>query len=120
MVEVLCVRRREKRNRTNFYCGVVKVCVGSIQYRGIDTFWDRKLCMYFFCQIFFGQNVSEYLKQFSIFQYSTRKNISMLQTKICPRGANFSILLYSVLLVCVCVNLYSSTAREGFFHLQDV
>ena len=38
MVELLCVRRWEKRNRSNFYWGFVKVCVGSIPYGGIDKF----------------------------------------------------------------------------------
>ena len=37
----------KKRNRTEFYWVVEQVCVGSIQYRGIETFWDRKLCMNF-------------------------------------------------------------------------
>ena len=35
MVEVLHIRRWENRNQTNFYEGVVKVCVDSIQYRSI-------------------------------------------------------------------------------------
>ena len=38
MVEFLRVRRWEKRNRTNFYSGVVKVCVGSVQHEGIEAF----------------------------------------------------------------------------------
>ena len=41
MVELLCVRRWEKRNRSNFYWGFVKVCVGSIPYGGIDKFCLR-------------------------------------------------------------------------------
>ena len=43
MVGFLRVRRWEKRNKINFYW----VCVGSIQYSGIETFWKRKLCMNF-------------------------------------------------------------------------
>ena len=35
MVEVLHIRRLENRNQTNFYEGVVKMCVDSIQYRSI-------------------------------------------------------------------------------------
>ena len=35
MVEVLHIRRWENRNQTNFYEGVVKVYVDSIQYRSI-------------------------------------------------------------------------------------
>ena len=62
MVEFLHVRRWKKRNRTEFYWVVEQVCVGSIQYRGIETFWDRKLCMNFLVW-FFGQNI---LNQFSI------------------------------------------------------
>ena len=38
MVEFLCVRRWEKRNKTDFYRGVVKVCVRSIGHGGIETF----------------------------------------------------------------------------------
>ena len=38
MVEFLHVERWEKWNRTNLYWGVVKECVGSIQYCGIKTF----------------------------------------------------------------------------------
>ena len=37
MVEFLYVRR-EKRNRTDFYWEVVKVCVGNIWHEGIETF----------------------------------------------------------------------------------
>ena len=47
MVEFLRVRKWQKGNRTDFHGGVVKVCVGRIQYGGIETFWDRKLCMDF-------------------------------------------------------------------------
>ena len=46
MVEFSHVRW-EKRNRTNFSWGVVEVWVSSIQYGGIETFWDRKLCINF-------------------------------------------------------------------------
>ena len=31
MVRFLSLRRWDKRNRSNFYWGVVKVCVGSIK-----------------------------------------------------------------------------------------
>ena len=41
----------EIRNKTNIYCGVVKVRVGSIQYWGIETFKARIL------SDFFGENV---------------------------------------------------------------
>ena len=38
MVKFLRFRRLEKRNRTDFYWRVIKVCVGSIQRGGIETF----------------------------------------------------------------------------------
>ena len=38
MVEFLHVKRREKRNRTDFYQGIVKVCVAGIQYGATETF----------------------------------------------------------------------------------
>ena len=47
MVELLHVGKWEKKDRTEFYWGVVKVCVGSIQYEGTETFRDRKLCLNF-------------------------------------------------------------------------
>ena len=37
----------KKRNRANFYWKVLKVCVGSMQYEGIETFWDKKFCTNF-------------------------------------------------------------------------
>ena len=40
----------KKRNRPNFYWGVAKVCVGSIEYGVIETFWDKKM------SDFLGQN----------------------------------------------------------------
>ena len=51
MEKFLHVRRWEKRNRTNFYWGVVKVFVGSIQYGDIETFLEKNL------SDFFGKNV---------------------------------------------------------------
>ena len=41
MAEFLFVRKWEKGNRTNFYWAVVKAYVSSIQYGGIETFWDK-------------------------------------------------------------------------------
>ena len=38
MVEFLCVRKLEKRNRSNGYWRIVKVCVGSIRYEGLKHF----------------------------------------------------------------------------------
>ena len=38
---------KKKINRTNFYRGIAKLCVSSIQYGGVQTFWDRKLFMKF-------------------------------------------------------------------------
>ena len=52
MVETLRVRRWEKRNRFNFYWGVVKVCVGSIQYGGIETFCAWTFLSEFLVKIF--------------------------------------------------------------------
>ena len=37
MVRLMLDRRWEKSNRTNFYWRIMKVCVGSIQYEGIET-----------------------------------------------------------------------------------
>ena len=55
----------EKIYRTKFYWVVVKVCVGSIQYGSIETLWDRKLVINFFCLFdFLDKNVSKYWKQF--------------------------------------------------------
>ena len=39
MKELMLVRRWKKRNTIDFYWGVVKVSVGSIQYGVIETFW---------------------------------------------------------------------------------
>ena len=38
MVGLVRVRRWEKRNRSNVYWRVVKVCVDSIKFEGIETF----------------------------------------------------------------------------------
>ena len=38
VVELLHTRRWEKRNRTDFYWRIVKVYLGNILYRGIETF----------------------------------------------------------------------------------
>ena len=38
MMGLVSVRRWEKRKRSNVHWRVVKVCVGSIQYEGIETF----------------------------------------------------------------------------------
>ena len=43
MVELVYVRRWEKRNRCNAYWRIVKVCVGSIGHGGIETFWVQNL-----------------------------------------------------------------------------
>ena len=74
MVQLWHVRRWVKRNRTDFYWGVVKVCVGSMQDGGIETFWNRKLCVNFLVW-FFGQNVSKYLNQFSIKTWYNSKSL---------------------------------------------
>ena len=34
----LCISEDEEKNRSTFYWRVVKVCVGSVQYGGIETF----------------------------------------------------------------------------------
>ena len=54
MVKFYISEDEKNKNRTNFYWGVVKVCVGSIQYGGIETFWGRKFCMNLLVW-FFGQ-----------------------------------------------------------------
>ena len=43
MVEILHVRRLEKRNRANFHWWVVEVYVGSMQYGGIERFGGKKI-----------------------------------------------------------------------------
>ena len=52
----LCMPEDKKKEIELIFLRSVKVCVGSIQYRGIETFWNRKLCISFFVW-FFGQNV---------------------------------------------------------------
>ena len=44
---VYMLEDEKKINYNQFLLRVVKVCVGSIQYGGIKTFWDGKLCMNF-------------------------------------------------------------------------
>ena len=63
MPEFLHVRRLEKENRFNVYWGVVKVCVGSMQYRGTEIFVII-LTLDIVQIIFFsdsGTNVSKYM-----------------------------------------------------------
>ena len=101
MVEVSCVRRWEKRNRTKFYCGVVKVCVGSIQYRGIDTFWDRKLRMHFLSDFFRSKcfRIFKTILHFSIFHeeiYFNTPDQNMSQGSKCFNTPIFCT-------TCVCV-----------------
>ena len=47
MVEFLRLRRWEKINRSNFYWGVVKVCVGSIQCGVLKHFVYEFSCLNF-------------------------------------------------------------------------
>ena len=68
MVEILCYRRWEKWNRTNFYREVAKICIGSIHYGVLQHFWTSN-CAWILLSDFFGQNVSKYLKQFRIKNY---------------------------------------------------
>ena len=71
------------------------MCVSSIQHGGIETFWDRKLCMnllaWFFCQ-----NVSKCIKQFRIKKCIDKdlikfKNFINFWVKMFqyPRGVNY-------------------------------
>ena len=60
-----CVSEDEKKE-PNFHWGVVKVCVGSIQYGGIRTFWDRKLYINFLAWFWYKYTkicAGKYLKQ---------------------------------------------------------
>ena len=43
MVEFLHARGWEERNRTNFYWGVVNVCVSSMWHGGNETFCAQNL-----------------------------------------------------------------------------
>ena len=70
MLEVLYARRSGKGNGTNFYWEVVKVSVGSIQYGGVLKHFGTENCVWIFLSDFFGQNVSKYLNQFSIRNYT--------------------------------------------------
>ena len=69
-MEILHARRWEKSYRNNFYQGVVKVCVGSIWYGGIEKSWDKKLCMNFIVW-FSGPNI---FNQFSIKTWYSSKS----------------------------------------------
>ena len=62
-MEFVCVCQKI-RKKQYFYWEFAKVCVGNIQYGGIDTFWNKN-CVWIFLSDFFNQNVSKYLKQFS-------------------------------------------------------
>ena len=42
-----CVSEFLKKEIEPIFIEIVKVCVSSIQYEGIEIFWDRKLCMNF-------------------------------------------------------------------------
>ena len=44
----LCMPEDKKKEIELIFLRSVKVCVGSIRYRGIETFWNRKLCISFF------------------------------------------------------------------------
>ena len=68
------VRRWEKRNKTDFYWVVAKVCFGSIQNGSIETFlflgvlnhfWIKN-CVWIFLVWLFDINVAKYLNQFRI------------------------------------------------------
>ena len=41
MVEFVRFRKCEKRNRTDFYWEIVKVCACTIRHGGIETFWAQ-------------------------------------------------------------------------------
>ena len=78
----------------------VKMCVGSIQYGGIETFWDRKLRMNFCLTFLFKKFqkfqtiyykillIKTYIIQnlYKCFNAPGSKIFQYVMTKICPRG----------------------------------
>ena len=111
MVEFLHVKRREKRNRTDFYQGIVKVCVGGIQYGATETF-----CLLKYFNILGSRfaKILKYSKCLSIIfmlnwfkhfdpkkrtvNFLSKKIFQYPQTKICPKEQDVAILPYFILL----------------------
>ena len=111
MVEFLHVKRREKRNRTDFYQGIVKVCVGGIQYGATETF-----CLLKYFSILGSRfaKILKYSKCLSIIfmlnwfkhfdpkkktvNFLSKKMFQYPQTKICPKEQDVAILPYFILL----------------------
>ena len=103
MVEFLHVRRWEKWNRTDFYLGVVKVCVDGIQYGSTETF-----CLLKYFSILGSRFVKilKYNKSLSIIfdlniltkKFYPKEYFDTLRPKYVPRGNMFQypgILYYS-------------------------
>ena len=84
MVEILHVRRWEKRNRTNFFWGIVKVFVGSVRHGDIETF-----CLLRYWYILSPKfiNILNYIKSLCIifalnwFKYFDQKNQTIFVQK---------------------------------------
>ena len=80
---------KEKKNRTNFYWVMLLVHQCSVEFRSIETFWHRKLCLKtlysskFFLSNFFETfcpniYIRKYLKQFSTERLDINQNFSCL------------------------------------------
>ena len=103
MLELMRVRKWKKRNRTNFYWRVVKVCVGNMSYGGIGTscflkYWNvlssnflksldyvKSLCIVFMLTWFkyFDQKSDNFLfKNFSIFHKNMSQGAKRFNTPI--------------------------------------
>ena len=92
------------------------MCVVRIQYRGIDTFWDRKLCMYFFLSDFLWSKCFRIFKtilHFSIFHEEKYFNTPIFCTPC--------VCVYVCVCVCVCVRVCVCACACVFisFHRKD-
>ena len=97
MVGLAFIRRLEKRNRSNFYCRIVEVCLGSIEYWSIEAFYLLKYWNILSSKLI---KIMNYIKSFciNVMYKFLSKNVSIPSTKIYHRGQNVSIPPYCILL----------------------
>ena len=129
MLELMRVKKCKKRNRTNFYWRVVKVCVGNMSYGGIGTscflkYWNvlssnflkslnyiKSLCIVFMLTWFkyFDQKSDNFLfKNVSIFHKNMSQGAKCFNTPIfyATTWENLKQLIYWKVLCLKKVDIY--------------